>query len=558
MTPTDSDDLQLQIQYRLFEEFTASEKRYRELVEDLREAIFECDADGRLTFLNQAWVEILGHAIEDSLGHSLIDYLCAEDRPAELKTVFDAQTGNDAREKRELRFQHRNDAVVWLELSVRKSETGRYVGSLYNITDRKRAESERQAAFDLLEERVKERTIELSRANEELSRAKETAESATRAKSEFLAKMSHELRTPMNAIIGFTRLVMRRCKDLIPSKQHENLEKILISAQRLLALINDILDLSKVEAGRAEVHPREVTLEAVVDNCLRTVESTMNSEKVVLRKDLTAGLLLFTDEEKLHQILINLLSNAAKFTHEGSIVVSARSDGQRVAIAVIDSGIGIPTEATERIFEEFQQVDGSTTRQYGGTGLGLSISRNFARLLGGDITVESKLGTGSTFALTIPLRYGKPAPVILNAAKPSADEFAASQGEGKVVLVVDDDPNVLYLLRENLAESGYRVIGASSGEEGRKKARQLRPFAITMDILMPQQDGWQMLHELKADETTRDIPIIVLSVVDNKELAHRLGAFECLVKPVEREDMLAALARIDRPESGSANDVARR
>jgi PAS domain S-box-containing protein len=558
MTPTDSDDLQLQIQYRLFEEFTASEKRYRELVEDLREAIFECDADGRLTFLNQAWVEILGHAIEDSLGHSLIDYLCAEDRPAELKTLFDAQTGNDAREKRELRFQHRNDAVVWLELSVRKSETGRYVGSLYNITDRKRAESERQAAFDLLEERVKERTIELSRANEELSRAKETAESATRAKSEFLAKMSHELRTPMNAIIGFTRLVMRRCKDLIPSKQHENLEKILISAQRLLALINDILDLSKVEAGRAEVHPREVTLEAVVDNCLRTVESTMNSEKVVLRKDLTAGLLLFTDEEKLHQILINLLSNAAKFTHEGSIVVSARSDGQRVAIAVIDSGIGIPTEATERIFEEFQQVDGSTTRHYGGTGLGLSISRNFARLLGGDITVESKLGTGSTFALTIPLRYGKPAPVILNAAKPSADEFAASQGEGKVVLVVDDDPNVLYLLRENLAESGYRVIGASSGEEGRKKARQLRPFAITMDILMPQQDGWQMLHELKADETTRDIPIIVLSVVDNKELAHRLGAFECLVKPVEREDMLAALARIDRPESGSANDVARR
>jgi PAS domain S-box-containing protein len=528
------------------------------LVEDLREAIFECDADGRLTFLNQAWVEILGHAIEDSLGHSLIDYLCAEDRPAELKTLFDAQPGNDAREKRELRFQHRNDAVVWLELSVRKSETGRYVGSLYNITDRKQAESERQAAFDLLEERVKERTIELSRANEELSRAKETAESATRAKSEFLAKMSHELRTPMNAIIGFTRLVMRRCKDLIPSKQHENLEKILISAQRLLALINDILDLSKVEAGRAEVHPREVTLEAVVDNCLRTVESTMDSEKVVLRKDLTAGLLLFTDEEKLHQILINLLSNAAKFTHEGSIVVSARSDGQRVAIAVIDSGIGIPTEATERIFEEFQQVDGSTTRHYGGTGLGLSISRNFARLLGGDITVESKLGTGSTFALTIPLRYGKPAPVILNAAKPSADEFAASQGEGKVVLVVDDDPNVLYLLRENLAESGYRVIGASSGEEGRKKARQLRPFAITMDILMPQQDGWQMLHELKADETTRDIPIIVLSVVDNKELAHRLGAFECLVKPVEREDMLAALARIDRPESGSANDVARR
>jgi PAS domain S-box-containing protein len=555
MTPTDSDDLQLQIQYRLFEEFTASEKRYRELVEDLREAIFECDADGHLTFLNQAWVEILGNAIEDSLGHLLTDYLCDGGRSLELRTVFDAQTENDAREKRELRFRHRNGGAVWLELSVRKSETGRYVGSLYNITDRKQAESERQAAYNLLEERVRERTSELSRANEELIQAKETAESATRAKSEFLAKMSHELRTPMNAIVGFTRLVMRRCKDLIPSKQHENLEKILISAQRLLALINDILDLSKVEAGRAEVHPREVLLEAVVDNCVRTIESTMNSEKVVLRKNLTSGLSMFTDEEKLHQILINLLSNAAKFTHEGSIVVNARSDSQRVAIAVIDSGIGIPIEATERIFDEFQQVDGSTTRQYGGTGLGLSISRNLARLLGGDITVESKLGTGSTFRLTIPLRYGEAAPASVDAPTPSADEATASHGQGKVILVVDDDPNVVYLLRENLAEAGYRVIGASSGEEGRKKARELRPFAITMDILMPQQDGWQILHELKADHTTHDIPIIVLSVVDNKELAHRLGAFECLVKPVEREDMLAALDRIDRSRSGSLNDV---
>jgi len=324
-------------------------------------------------------------------------------------------------------------------------------------------------------------------------------------------------------------------------------------------LINDILDLSKIEAGRMEIHPVQFELEPLIDGCLRTVEPMVKSERLRLVKQIEADLpSLFTDQDKLKQILINLLSNAVKFTEAGTVTVAVQRRDREITMAVADTGIGIPPHALGLIFEEFRQADSSTTRKYGGTGLGLSISRHLARLLGGDITVESTVGVGSTFTVTLPLRYeaAQPIPRVTvvgaGAGRPvnSKSEPAgepAPQPEQRVVLAIDDEPDVLYLLRENLAEAGYRVIGATSGEEGLQQAKALKPFAIILDIMMPHMDGWQVLHELKADPATRDIPIIVLSIVDKKDLGYRLGAFDYLLKPLDRGAVLTTLARIALP-----------
>jgi two-component system, sensor histidine kinase and response regulator len=394
-----------------------------------------------------------------------------------------------------------------------------------------------------LEQRVRERTLELQEANQRL-------EDASRHKSEFLANMSHELRTPMNAIIGFTRLVMRRGKDILPLRESDNLGKILISAEHLLALINDILDLSKIEAGHMEVHPVSFDMEPLIDECFRTIEPLAKSERLRLVHSWEADLPpLFTDQDKLKQILINLLSNAVKFTEAGTVTLSARCHAGEVAIAIADTGIGIPADKLELIFEEFRQLDSGTTRKYSGTGLGLSISRRLARLLGGDITVQSTVGVGSTFTVTLPCRYGAASPATRPTPASSAEVLpAAGEGE-KIVLAIDDNPDVIYLLRESLAEAGYRLIGVASGEEGLQQARALRPFAIILDILMPYKDGWQVLHELKSHVATRAIPIIVLSVVDNRELGYRLGAFDYLLKPCDREAIIGALSRIS-PHQG--------
>lgn len=384
----------------------------------------------------------------------------------------------------------------------------------------------------------------LKRTEEALIAAKQQAEEASRAKSAFLASMSHELRTPLNAIIGFTRLVMRRAKDALPARQYENLEKILVSGEHLLSLINSILDLSKIEAGRMEVKKHPFALRPLLELCIETIRPLVRRHAVELIGKLeTAPLMLVNDEEKLKQIVINLLSNAAKFTENGSIVLKASERGGTVEIWVRDTGIGISADKLEAIFEEFRQVDAAAVPTQPGTGLGLSISRRLARLLGGEITVVSEVGRGSTFTLSLPLQ-----PTIMVA--PEAPAAAIPPGPpkrpaaGRLVLAIDDDPNVIYLLKENLADAGYRVEGALRAEEGLRKARELQPQAITLDIAMPGSDGWQVLHALKADPLTRDIPVIMLSIVDQRDLGFRLGAADYLLKPIEREALLHTLERV--------------
>ena len=378
--------------------------------------------------------------------------------------------------------------------------------------------------------------------------ARAEAETANRAKSAFLANMSHELRTPLNAIIGFTRIVRRKATDALPEKQLENLEKVLLSAEHLLGLINTILDIAKIEAGRMDVQPNNFDAAVLVELCATTAQPLLKSDVALLREVQADIPLVYSDQDKVKQILLNLLSNAAKFTSQGQIILRCTYEQGLLNMAVQDSGIGIPPGALERIFEEFQQADGSTTRQYGGTGLGLSISRRLARLLGGDLKVKSQEGVGSTFTLNIPLHYGSPAYTAAlrpqAAATPSSAAAQPVEPEKPLVLAIDDDPDVIYLLNEILEDAGFRLVGASTPSEGLHKARELQPFAILLDIVMPRKDGWQVLHELKTDPKTSHIPVILLTILEKKALGYRLGATDYLVKPLDEDAVLSALRQL--------------
>ena len=396
--------------------------------------------------------------------------------------------------------------------------------------------------------------IERARLFSDMQEAKNTAERANTAKSSFLANMSHELRTPLNAIIGFTRIVRRKADQALPEKQLENLDKVLVSAEHLLGLINSILDIAKIEAGRVEVHPSTFNLHHVIDECLLTAQPLLRPG-VQLTKEVPAELPpVYSDQEKVKQILLNLLSNAAKFTHQGQINLLVQQRDEILHLAVSDTGIGISADAMQRIFQEFQQADSSTTREYGGTGLGLAISQRLAQLLNGRLTAASTPGAGSTFTFSMPLTYqDKTIITALSELRPvetmveaQDDQQALTTQAGKLLLAIDHDPDAIYLLQENLAPAGYQIIGARSGAEGIEKARQMHPAAITLDVLLPDEDGWEILHRLKTDPSTQDIPVILLTVIEKKALGYQLGATDYLVKPLDGSLLLGKLNHLAR------------
>ncbi len=392
-------------------------------------------------------------------------------------------------------------------------------------------------------EQLRMSKIWVEEANAQLVQANQQLEEASRLKSQFLANMSHELRTPLNSIIGFTNLVLT--DDIQPptGEQKEGLEIVLRNAKNLLALINDILDLSKIEAGRITISPEELNLESVVSDAIATIAPLLGDKPVKLDTEMEEGLpVLFSDPARLKQIVLNLLSNAAKFTDEGHIKVIANLlEGNFISLAVEDTGSGIPADYLEVVFEEFRQVDGSNTRKHGGTGLGLAISRKLARMLGGDLTVRSEVGKGSTFTMTLPTSY-RQAEKAKPAERPEVPPTPnALPHTNNLVVCIDDDPDVLLLLKNHLESEGFEFAGISDSRTALDKVKKNRPVLVTLDIMMPNKDGWQILQELKADPELKDIPVVIHSVVENKALAVSLGAESYMVKPVAADQIISVV-----------------
>jgi len=397
-----------------------------------------------------------------------------------------------------------------------------------------------------LERKVAERTAELEVAYQQ-------AVEANAAKSTFLANMSHELRTPLNAIIGYSEILMEEAEDLGQEEYLPDLEKIRSSGKHLLSLINDILDLSKIEAGKMDVYLEDFNVREMVDDVTSTIAPLADKNGNALKVECDPAIGdMHGDLTKLRQSLFNLLSNACKFTDKGTVTVRVLRQGQEsIVFDVIDTGIGMTPEQAEAVFGEFQQADSSTTREYGGTGLGLAISRNFCELLGGSLTVESEVGKGSTFTITMPAHATDPASVeaavevAIAEAETITDESASDVEPGaRTILVIDDDETVRDLLSRFLTRNGFNVVTAVDGDEGLKLARQVKPDAITVDVLMPKVDGWAVLRTLKEDEETADIPVIVISIVDDRNMGFALGAAEYLTKPVDRDKLLNVLSRL--------------
>jgi len=399
---------------------------------------------------------------------------------------------------------------------------------------------------------------EIAKKNEELNAKNIELEKAYKVKSDFLSSMSHELRTPLNSIIGFTSILLSPQGDPLSDDQKKALEKVLRNGKHLLQLINDILDFSKIESGRMPINIETEEVESVVAGAITTVESLVRSKNLQLMQSISRDLpKLRTDVLKVKQILVNLLSNAAKFTDHGMISIRVAPSNGMIKFEVEDTGIGIEEKNLELVFQEFQQIDSSSTRKYQGTGLGLPISRRLARMLGGDLLVKSQYGKGSVFTLLLPPEFPEelktkfvvsvppvsPPHVPVRIEKKKEETPVPDRAQ---ILCIDDDPDVLEILRNYLIPEGYSVVTAMSGDEGIEMAAKLKPNLITLDIMMPKKDGWQVLRELKRSQETKDIPVLIHSMIDNKPLAISLGAHDVLPKPVDAQQLLSVVRKVSR------------
>jgi PAS domain S-box-containing protein len=480
--------------------------------------------DEPIIYVNAAFERLTGFSQKEFAGRNIDALAGPVTDPlalGELRAAF--------RERREgraiLQLRRKDASIFWAGVTVAPVEGpgGRithFVGVVTDVTEPKEAE-------------------------ERLRAAKEAAEVASRAKSAFLANMSHELRTPLNAVIGYSEMLEEAAAEQGLSEFVPDLERIHSAGKHLLGLINDVLDLSKIEAGRTELYLETFDVAELIRGVVQTIKpmAEKDGDQMVIAIEPDLGTMV-ADQTKVRQALLNLLSNAVKFTHRGTITLRALREqdgsGRRwLRFEVVDDGIGMSPEELTRLFRPFVQADASTTRKYGGTGLGLTISRRYCQMMGGDIAVRSTPGKGSTFTIRLPAVVGE------RKGDNFSGEFMLPRPprQGRTILVIDDDPSVGDLMNRALAREGFAVEYARDGASGLELARRIRPDLITLDILMPGPDGWSVLAELKSDPTLSDIPVVIVSFVDDRGLGYSLGAADFLAKPIDRERLASLLAR---------------
>ena len=499
---------------RLFTAAQEQKQYFAELVANSPVAIVTLDVRHNVVECNPAFETLYGYPATEVVGHNLDDLIATEATRSEAVAYTEQALASQPVHVISQRRRKDGTLVDVEVLGVPVVVNGRRVGLMalyHDIT--------------------------------ELLRARRDAEAANNAKSQFLASMSHELRTPLNAIIGYSEMLQEDATDRGDTTPLPDLQKIHSAGKHLLALINDVLDLSKIEAGKMQLFVETFEVAPLVEQVATTVRPLVdkNANRLEVRCAPDVGT-MHSDATRVRQVLLNLLSNASKFTEQGVIRLGVDRAGPDIVFCVRDTGIGMTPEQLGRLFEAFSQAEASTAAKYGGTGLGLAISRRFCQLMGGELTVESEAGTGSTFTVHLPAE----APAE-SAPAETAARTGRTSGTAGTVLVIDDDAAARELVARFLEKEGMAVIGAADGAAGLKAARERRPQVITLDVMMPGLDGWSVLTALKSDAATAEIPVVMLSVVDERNLGFALGASEYLTKPVDRDRLADVLRKYRRP-----------
>ena len=523
-----------------------SEQHLKRVLEGSNEGTWDVNLKEDYLIFNRRYADIIGYE-EEEIGHNfewMKQHIHPVDMECAVMAIDNILNSTTTIAECEYRIRGKDGKYRWVSNKgkvVEYSENGEplhIAGVLVDISERKEAEAT-------------------------LLAAKKTAEEANRTKSEFLANMSHELRTPLNSVIGFADILAEETFGSLNDKQQRYVGNISKSGRHLLSLINDILDLSKIEAGKMTLHPEEFEIGDSLDEIRSIISPLAHKKDINLEVNIVPdAITVNADKGKFKQIIYNLLSNAIKFTdNEGSVIIYVTLQGDCVRVEIKDNGIGISKENQEKLFKAFTQIDSSSCRVYEGTGLGLVLVKNFIEQHHGNIWIESEIGSGSSFIFEIPLDFDASSPVCVSESNgETTEEYEVSRtvcpitsgiksvenedNYRPLILVVEDDKKSQEILSFTLRDAGYNVRFADNGKEALELAKELHPFAITLDIMMPEMDGWDVLRNLKKEKGTEDIPVVIVSIVDERDLGVIWGAFDYFVKPIDREGLLSSLDRL--------------